>query len=142
VSNNPYAGDDIAGLGYRDRLDTGVLGVLAITVSGAASAAMLVRGRRSKALTFATASEAVIDADAPSIPIGIDGEAVSMPVPVRCTIQPGAVRVRVPRLRPAGHAPRPAMDWTRLRRLAVSTGRATPTPETKPTRPVRLTNQG
>jgi diacylglycerol kinase family enzyme len=127
VSNNPYAADDVAGLGRRDHLDTGVLGVLAITVSGAASAAMLVRRRRSKALTLASAGEAVIDADASSIPVGIDGEAVSMPVPVRCAIQAGALRVRVPRYRPAGHAPRPTMDWTRLRRLALSTGQPAPT---------------
>ncbi|HEX8347395.1 MAG TPA: diacylglycerol kinase family protein [Actinoplanes sp.] len=125
ISNNPYGTDDIAGLGRRPRLDGGVLGILAIRVRGAVDAAGLVRGRRwaaSRSLTGLTATEAVVDADAPSIAVGIDGEAVTVPTPVRCTIQPAALRVRVPRERPGVPAPRPDLDWTRLRRLAVSTG--------------------
>ena len=125
VSNNPYGSDDLAGLGRRFRLDGGALGVLAVTVRGAVDAAGLVRGLRwSKAVTVTTATEAVIDADAPEVPVGIDGEAVSMPTPVRCTIRPGALRVRVPRHRPGVPPPRPEVDWTRLRRLALSSGRA------------------
>ena len=58
------------------------------------------------------------------MPVGIDGEAVILPTPVRCTIRPDALRVRVPRHRPGVPAPRPELDWTRLRRLALSTGRA------------------
>jgi diacylglycerol kinase family enzyme len=123
VSNNPYAADDIAGLGRRARLDGGVLGVLAVSVENAADAASLVRVRRSKALSLLTAPEIVVDADSPTIPVGIDGEAVSLPTPVRCTIRPQALRVRVPRHRPGVRAPRPALDWTQLRRLALSTGR-------------------
>jgi diacylglycerol kinase family enzyme len=41
--------------------------------------------------------EVVVDADVPEIPVGIDGETVMMPTPVRCTVQPQALRVRVPR---------------------------------------------
>jgi diacylglycerol kinase family enzyme len=126
VSNNPYATDDVAGLGHRDRLDTGLLGVLAVTVGGAADAARLVRGRRSKVVTMITANEVTIEADAQSIPVGIDGEAVLMPTPVRCSIQAGALRVRVPRVRPAARRARAAMDWTRLRQLALSTGHRRP----------------
>jgi diacylglycerol kinase family enzyme len=123
VSNNPYAADDIAGLGHRPRLDQGVLGVLAVSVSAAADAAGLIRGRRSKALALATAREVVVDADGPSIPVGIDGETVTMPTPVRCSVRPGALRVRVPRVRPGVRAVRPEMDWARLGRLALATGR-------------------
>ncbi|HKG49194.1 MAG TPA: diacylglycerol kinase family protein [Actinomycetales bacterium] len=124
VSNNPYGGEDIAGLGRRARLDGNVLGVLAVTVHGAMDAAGLVRGRRfSKAVTVRTASEVVVDADVPAVPVGVDGEALTMPTPVRCRIQPGALRVRVPRHRPGVPAPRPELDWVRLRRLALSTGR-------------------
>jgi diacylglycerol kinase family enzyme len=119
VSNNPYSAADIAGLGRRARLDDGVLGVLAVTVRGAVDAARLVRGRRSKVLTLLTAREAVVDADAPSIPVGIDGESIMMPTPVRCTIRPGALRVRVPRHRPLARPLRPAMDWARLSQLAL-----------------------
>ncbi|MEU4691505.1 diacylglycerol kinase family protein [Actinoplanes sp. NPDC023714] len=124
VSNNPYAADDIAGLGRRYRLDGGVLGVLAVTVRGAADAAALISGRgRAKSLTVADSPAVTIDADGPSVPVGIDGEAVSMPTPVRCEIRPAALRVRVPRNRPGVPGPRPEMDWARLRRLALSTGR-------------------
>jgi len=122
VSNNAYEDTDIAGLGRRDRLDGGVLGVLAVKVSGAAEAASLVRGVRSRALTMTTVPDVVIDADDASIPVGIDGEAVTLPTPVRCSIRPRALRVRVPRHRPGVRAPRPEMDWGRLWRLAFSTG--------------------
>ena len=50
ISNNPYELGDPAGLGRRDRLDTGVLGVVAVTVDSAAQAAGLLRGRRSTGL--------------------------------------------------------------------------------------------
>jgi diacylglycerol kinase family enzyme len=106
-------------------MDGGVLGVLAVTVRSAVDAAGLIRGRRwSKVVTVTTATETVIDADGPDVPVGIDGEAITMPTPVRCTIRPGALRVRVPRQRPGVPPPRPEVDWTRLRRLALSTGRA------------------
>jgi len=122
VSNNPYATSDIAGLGNRERLDIGVLGILAVTVDSAADAVRLMRGMRSKALKLITAREVTIESDALSIPVGIDGEAILMPTPVRCSIRPGALRVRVPRHRPAARPARAAMDWTRLRHLALSTG--------------------
>jgi diacylglycerol kinase family enzyme len=122
VSNNPYATGDIAGLGRRERLDGATLGVLAVTVSGVADAARLVRGTRSQRLTRSTAAEAVIEADAPSVPVGVDGESAWLPTPVRCRIQPGALRVRVPRGRPA-RRPRPSADWRRLWRLAFGAGR-------------------
>ena len=38
VSNNAYDTSDIAGLGHRARLDTGALGVVAVTVNGAVRA--------------------------------------------------------------------------------------------------------
>jgi len=124
ISNNPYGADDLAGLGRRPRLDDGVLGVLAVTVRNSIEAAGLVRGRgRSKSLTVCTAPDAVIDADTPTVPVGIDGEAVTLATPVRCTIRPGALRVRVPRHRPGVPAPKPELDWARLRQLALSTGR-------------------
>ncbi|MGW6931002.1 diacylglycerol/lipid kinase family protein [Lentzea sp. NPDC054927] len=121
VSNNPYGSSDLAGLGRRPRLDGGVLGVLAVTVRNAAEAAGLVRGRRrSSAVFLRTATEVVITADTPSLPVGVDGEAVTMPAPVRCVVRPGALRVRVPRHRPGVPSHRPELDWARLRGLALS----------------------
>jgi diacylglycerol kinase family enzyme len=121
VSNNPYETGDIAGLGRRARLDQGVLGVVGVKIANAAQAAGLLRqAQRSRSVTVLTAREVVIDADQPQIPVGIDGESVLMPTPVRCTIQPLALRVRVPRTRPGVPEPRPALDWSRLGRQALT----------------------
>ena len=80
--------------------------------------AVLLRGAGGHGLTTFTASEVVVDADVPEIPVGIDGEMIMMPTPVRCTIQPNALRVRVPRNRPGIRPPKPELDWSALRRLA------------------------
>jgi diacylglycerol kinase family enzyme len=118
VSNNPYEMGDIAGLGRRARLDTGTLGVVAVTVDNALHAVALLRGARGRGLTTLTAEEVVVDADGPEIPVGIDGETVMMPTPVRCAIRPKALRVRVPRDRPGIRPPKPELDWATLRQLA------------------------
>jgi diacylglycerol kinase family enzyme len=118
VSNNPYQGGDIAGLSRRARLDAGTLGVVAVTVNSALQAAMLLRGARGQGLTTLTAGQVVVDADAPEIPVGIDGETVMMPTPVRCAIRAGVLRVRVPRDRPGTRPPKPRVDWQTLRQLA------------------------
>jgi diacylglycerol kinase family enzyme len=124
VSNNPYETGDIAGLGRRARLDQGVLGVVAVKVGSAAQAAgLLRRAQRSRSVTMLTAHEVVVDADRPQIPVGIDGESVLMPTPVRCTIQPMALRVLLPRNRPGVPAPPPQLDWARLRRQALTFAR-------------------
>jgi diacylglycerol kinase family enzyme len=118
VANNPYGSGDIAGLGRRVRLDRGVLGVIGISVRNARDAAGLLRGARSRGLRLAMASEVVIDGDTPDITVGVDGESVCLPRPVRCAVRPGALRVRVPRERPGVRPPRGRMNWARLRLLA------------------------
>ena len=118
VANNPYGTGDIAGLGRRARLDRGVLGVVAVTVDSAWQAVGLLRGRHTDGLRVLTAQTIVVTADSERIPVGIDGEAVSLPVPVRCAIRPGALRVRVPRDRPGVPPPKAAISWSRLRHLA------------------------
>ncbi|WP_432144430.1 diacylglycerol/lipid kinase family protein [Streptomyces sp. bgisy084] len=123
VSNNPYRMGDPAGLGRRDRLDSGVLGVLGVTVDNAVQAAAMLRGRRGPGLASTAAREVVIDADAPTVPAGVDGEALTVPTPVRCWIGPGALRVRLPRHRPGTPRGKPPMDWRRVRRLALTVGR-------------------
>lgn len=122
VSNNPYRMDDIAGLGRRERMDLGVLGVLAVKVEGAAQAAGLLRGRHAEGLTAAATREVVVDADQDTIAVGVDGEALMLATPVHCRVEPGALRVRLPRTRPGVPAVKPALDWRRLRKLAARVG--------------------
>jgi diacylglycerol kinase family enzyme len=117
VSNNQYGSDDPTGAGRRLQLDRGVLGVLGVRVDSARQAAGLLRGASAHGLTVASATEVTVMADAPEIPVGVDGEALMLRTPVRCTIRPGVLRVRVPRNRP-GRTSRPPLDWHRVRRLA------------------------
>lgn len=125
VSNNPYQRGDSAGLGRRERLDTGELGVLGIGVENAAEAAeLLLHGGQGRGLTECTAREVVVEADAPDLPVGVDGEALTLAAPVHCRLAPGALRVRVPRHRPGVPRSAPPMDWRRVRRLALTMGRA------------------
>ena len=118
VSNNPYGAGDLAGLGRRVRLDRGILGVVGVTVSNAAQAAGLLRGRHAAGLKVLATKQIEITADTPQIPVGVDGESIMMSTPVTCTVSPGALRVWVPRDRPGVPAPKPQVDWARLRHLA------------------------
>jgi diacylglycerol kinase family enzyme len=118
VSNNPYGTGDIAGLGRRARLDRGTLGVVGVTVASATQAAGLLRGRHATGLSVLATRQIEIRADAPRIPVGVDGESIAMPAPVTCTVSPQALRVWVPRDRPGVPKPKPQKDWARLRRLA------------------------
>lgn len=120
VSNNAYEMTDMAGLGRRSRLDGGALGVIAVTVDSAADAISLVRRGRGRGLTLASAGEVIVDAGQSEIPVGIDGETVVLPTPVRCVIMPGVLRVVVPRARPGIPAIRPAFSLARLAHLAAS----------------------
>ncbi len=119
VANNPYGTGDIAGLSRRARLDRGLLGVVGVTVATARQAVGLLHGAHAAGLSTLTAKRIEITADAAQIPVGIDGEAVSMPTPVECTIRPGALRVWVPRDRPGIPPPKPPVNWARLRHLAA-----------------------
>jgi diacylglycerol kinase family enzyme len=123
VSNNPYGMGDFAGLGRRSRLDRGTLGVFGVTVRNAAQAAGLVRGNSWRGLVRLATREVVIDADAPQIPVGVDGEALLLDTPVRCSLRPLALRVRVPRDRPGVPDAKPELDWRRLWVMALTTPR-------------------
>ncbi|MFI2433350.1 diacylglycerol/lipid kinase family protein [Streptomyces sp. NPDC018693] len=124
VSNNAYRTDDPLGLGRRERLDSGLLGVLGIRVDSAAEAAGLLLHPEPEGLVLLTAREVVVHSDRPELEVGIDGEAVRLPAPVRCAVAPGALRVRVPRTRPGVPDVPPPLDWRRLRKLAASVGRS------------------
>ncbi|MFF0117070.1 diacylglycerol/lipid kinase family protein [Streptomyces prasinus] len=123
VSNNPYRTDDPFGLGRRERLDSGVLGVLGVKVESAVDAAALLLDPSRGRLTILTAPEVLIEGDRAELEAGVDGEALLLPAPVRCRIAPGALRVRVPRKRPGVAQPPPRLNWRRLRKLAATVGR-------------------
>ena len=118
VANNPYGTGDIAGLSRRARLDAGVLGVIGVKVRNVQQAVDLLRGRRAVGVRVLSTKKIEITADAPQIPVGVDGEALSMSTPVICTISPGALRVWVPRDRPGVVPPKPPINWARLWHLA------------------------
>ena len=115
VSDNPYQLSDLAGLGRRARLDTGRLGMVAVSVDSAREAVGLLRHTRDHGLTVLETPEVVVTADTAQIPVGDRrrGRDAADPGPV-LDPAPGALRVRVPRDRPGVPPPRPALSWVRL----------------------------
>lgn len=148
VSNNPYAAPDPFGVAsaHRPRLDQGELGVIGIRVEGAAQAAELaVRGTQAAGLNVLTARRVEVvenrdngnngsngrngnngghgngGSEHGTISVAVDGEALTLPTPVVCTLRPGALRVLVPRDRPGSVPPLPPLDWRRITELAFHT---------------------
>ncbi len=101
VSNNPYAVRTLAGAGSRPRLDSGVLGLVAVRVDQPrdvpALAALEAAGavNRFSGLREWTAEAFRVDSSEP-VPVGLDGEALRMQPPLEFRILPGALRVRLP----------------------------------------------
>lgn len=111
----------------RSRLDLGVLGVVGIRVNNAAQAAdVALRGARAAGLHVLASRQVVVRSDAERIAVAVDGEALTMPTPVTCTVRPGALRVLVPRLRPGAPAAAPPMEWNEV--LALAFNRTGPGP--------------
>ncbi len=112
VSNNPYQLTSLAGAGTRERIDTGLLGVVAARVRSAADVSKLVAlelvgqvGRFPGLLTWSV-PEFEVRSSGP-VEVGLDGEALKLDPPLRFTSLPGALRVRLPRgvgLPPAARA--------------------------------------
>ena len=106
-------------MGRRARLDGAVLGVIAVRVDSAREAAGLLHGAHRHGLLQTQAREVVVRAEEAAIPVGIDGESVHLTAPVRCSVRPAALRVRLPRQRPGVRPPRGALEWAPLWRLAA-----------------------
>jgi diacylglycerol kinase family enzyme len=119
VSNDPYEDSDLAGMGRRSRLDRGVLGVIAVRVDTARQAVGLLQGAHRRGVRRAEAREVLVTADVPEVAVGIDGETVRLSAPVRCTVRPRALRVRLPRQRPGIPPPRSRLNWAALWNLAA-----------------------
>ncbi len=108
VSNNPYQLTHLGGAGTRERIDSGMLGVVAARIRGSAEVSKFVAlelagqaGRFPGLMSWAT-GEFEVRSGGP-VEIGLDGEALLLDPPLRFSALPGALRVRVPRQ--AGLAP-------------------------------------
>ncbi len=125
VSNNVYNLQRIAGFGTRAQMDGGELGIVVVEVGNATDLAELValqttggvsryRGwRQWTASSFEVRSAARIEA-------GVDGEGLRFDSPLRFTILPGALRVRLAPQHP-GYSPaavKPTIGRSTLVRLA------------------------
>ena len=122
VSNNPYVLDALVGSGSRPRVDTGRLGIVAVEIRGATEAAKLVslealrQVRRFQGWSEWSADRFQVESGSP-VAAGIDGEAVVLEPPLRFTITPAALRVRLPPT-VAGLSPaalRPSLSGSLLR---------------------------
>ena len=121
VSNDPYQLDELDGRGTRERIDLGVVGVVAArigsTVDAEQFAALNATGqvRRFHGWDEWTARRFEIASDGP-VEIGIDGESLTMDPPLLFESLPGALRIRLPR-HAAGRSP----AAVRLRRSTPGT---------------------
>ena len=119
VSNNPYQLADLSGIGTRERIDRGVLGVVTAHIEGALAAEQFValnaagQIRRFPGWREWSAPRFRIDSSAP-VQIGVDGEAMSLDPPLVFESVPAALRVRLPH-----HAPGVSPAARRISRSTV-----------------------
>ena len=101
ISNNPY-GTTAGGAGSRPRLDTGRLGVISLVIGAkGGSAAFLAASalghpERYDGFDSWSTPSFEVTSDGP-IDVGLDGETQVMDPPLRFSIRPDPVRVRLPR---------------------------------------------
>ncbi len=122
ISNNPYR-ETAAGMGSRPRLDTRQLGIISLVLGreGGAAAffAALATGHPERFAGFHAWSAPTFEVTSGGpIEIGLDGETQVLDPPLRFSIRPDQVRVRLPRDAP-GHSPGArSLGWRgRLREL-------------------------
>ena len=103
VSNDPYRLDTIGGMGTRERLDLGVLGIVVASIADAAAASRFMaleaagQIRRFPGWHEWAAQRFEVASGAPAVEVGIDGEALLLDPPLVFESLPGALRVRLPR---------------------------------------------
>ncbi len=102
VSNNPYVLGASLEVSQRRRLDTGQLGVFAVTARTGAEAAQVVTlalagqsARSGHAYQFTT-PELEVRSQSGTAYVGIDGEALELPTPLRFRAYPRGLHLRVP----------------------------------------------
>ncbi len=131
VANNAYTLTRLSGLGTRERLDGGVLGIAAVEIGSAAEVAAFVAAEAAGQLArFSgfhewTTPDFCVESDGP-IEVGVDGEALVLETPLQFRSLPGALRVRIPThapgWSPAALAP-PSVGWTVRALFRVVAGR-------------------
>jgi|tagenome__1003787_1003787.scaffolds.fasta_scaffold20984952_4 diacylglycerol kinase family enzyme len=105
VSNNAYQLADFSGRGTRERIDSGLLGVVTARIDGVRAAERFValnaagQIRRFSGWDEWTTPRFRIDSGGP-VEIGVDGEAMTLDPPLVFESVPAALRVRLP-----SHAP-------------------------------------
>ncbi len=111
VSNNPYELTHLSGAGTRERIDTGLLGIVAARVRGTDVSKLVAlelvgQAARYPGLLSWSAREFEVRSGGP-VEVGLDGEALVLEPPLHFASLPGALRVRLPRgasLSPAARA--------------------------------------
>jgi diacylglycerol kinase family enzyme len=111
VSNNPYELTHLSGAGTRERIDTGLLGIVTARVRGADVSKLVAlelvgQAGRYPGLLAWSSPEFEVRSNAP-VEVGLDGEALVLDPPLHFASMPGALRVRLPRsagLSPAARA--------------------------------------
>ncbi len=102
VSNNPYVLGASPDMSQRRRLDSGQLGIFAVTARTGAQAAEVVtlalarRSPRSGHAYEFTAGEFEVRSRSGEAYAGVDGEAVRLPTPLRFRIHPQGLQLLVP----------------------------------------------
>ena len=100
VSNNPYSLSSLTGFGSRPRLNAGTLGVATLSISRTSEVNRLVameaagHPERYEGWRQWTAHDLEVRGP-PSLAAAVDGEARTWEPPLRITIRPGALRVRI-----------------------------------------------
>ncbi|MGB3440869.1 MAG: diacylglycerol kinase family protein [Actinophytocola sp.] len=131
ISNGAYRLRSLNGFGTRARLDTGVLGVVTVTVDRALDLPTLiaaeVAGRidRFRGYEEWTAPLLEIDSGEPLVDVGVDGEALRLPAPLRFRSLPGVLRVRTPVDAPGGAVMPAGLGKVCTALLRVLTGKPT-----------------
>jgi diacylglycerol kinase family enzyme len=131
VSNNPYDLVNISEFGVRARLDLGCLAVTVVDATaasefaGVAASAILGRVERSASFHHWTNPSFTIESSAEELFVGLDGEALSFPPPLRFECLPLALRLLVPpgTAGPRGHKRQVFGRRTLVDLLAVAQGR-------------------
>jgi diacylglycerol kinase family enzyme len=108
VSNDAYRLDRISGFGRRERLDAGTLGIVTVTVDRARDVpALMAAEAAGRVEQFSgyrewTAQQFEVGSGETLIDVGVDGETLQLPPPLRFRSLPGALRVRTPVNAPGG----------------------------------------